>query len=232
MGIGNKIITTLFFITITTNIFAMERSQPLAIPDKSSPEPYSFYIPTLADTYTSVTNSLDSLKNTVTNFASDYYAFRKLGWPPSDLIAQEELKKSKELYARVNNSIQTHSTHETLPSDYNAITRRNAVCQRVLLALDNYPDALNLALFCIQYHRPVMNDFDISRFLAFVTKEQEKSTKGMQEAYQELAKVMVLPNDNQLLNNFFKQNGSKPESEKNIELEKPKTLNNKKDTKK
>lgn len=222
----------------------MEGSQPLAIPDRSSPEPYSFYIPTLADTYTSVTNSFDSLKNTVTNFASDYYAFRKLGWPPSDFIAQEELKKSKELYARVNDSIQTHSTYEALLSDYNAITRRNAVCQRVLLALDNYPDALNLALFCIQHHRPVMNDFDISRFLAFVTKEQEKSTKGMQEAYQELAKVMILPNDNQLLNNFFKQNSSKTELEKQteltkqIELEKQKKLEsqkkieNKKDTKK
>src|SRR5438128_7995407 len=176
MSIGNKINLSGLLVIITTAASAMEQ-QPLAIAGKSSsPEVgLSSYL------YGCVSNSLDSLSSTVINTCSDYAAFRKLGWPPLDLIAQQELEKSKTMYERVNKSIQTQISYPTFLDDCNAITRRNAICQRVLVALDNYPDALNLALFCIQHHRRILNEFDLSRFLAFVNKEQEKSNKGAQD---------------------------------------------------
>lgn len=230
MSIGNKINLSGLLVIITTAASAMEQP-PLpiarAIPSKSSPEQngFSSYL------YGCVSNSFDSLSSTVINTCSDYAAFRKLGWPPLDLIAQQELEKSKAMYERVNKSIRTQVSYPTFLEDCNAITRRNAICQRVLVALDNYPDALNLALFCIQHHRRILNEFDLSRFLAFVTKEQEKSNKGAQDVYQELSKVMVLPNDNELLNLFVKQSISGKEIELSKEIESKKDTGQKKDKK-
>lgn len=225
MSIGNKINLSGLLVIITTVASAMEQ-RPLAIPSKSSPE-----VGLSAYLYDKVSGSFDSLSNTVTNACSDYAAFKKLGWPPSDPVAQQELERSKAIYEKVNKSIQTQILHETFLEDCNAITRRNAICQRVLVALDNYPDAINLALFCINHHRRILNEFDLSRFLAFVNKEQEKSNKGAQDVYKELSRVMVLPNDNELLNRFVKQSISGKETELSKEIvESKKDVESKKNT--
>jgi hypothetical protein len=218
MSIDNKIILS-GLLVLNTAVVAMEK--PLATLSKSSGQ--SSGLTSYLSGY--VTSSFDSITNTITNTMSDYAAFRKLGWPPSDEVAMQELEKSKIIYTRVNESIQKQSHYEAFLEDCNAITRRTVICQRVLLALDSYPDALNLALFCIQHHRRVMNEFDLSRFLAFVNKEQNRSTKGAQDVYQELAKVMVMPNDNELLKDFIKQSTPKKntgEQEKLAKLEQEK----------
>lgn len=230
MSIGNRIIMSGILLLTATVSSAMEKqledsqglkkSRALAI-TKPLPDPgLSSYL------YGCVSGSFDSLSNTIANTVSDYSAFKKLGWPTSDEFAQQESVKCDAMYTRVNDSIQKQISYPTFLEDCAAITRRSAICQRVLLVLDSYPDALNLALFCIQYHRRVMNEFDLSRFLAFVNKEQEKSTKGAQGVYKELSKVMVLPNDNELLNRFVKQSIS------NKEIEEPKKDEDKKEQKK
>jgi hypothetical protein len=213
MNIDNKIILS-GLLVLNTAVVAMEK--PLVTLSKSSGQ--SSGLTSYLSGY--VTSSFDSITNTITNTMSDYAAFRKLGWPPSDEVAMQELEKSKIIYTRVNESIQKQIHYEVFLEDCNAITRRTVICQRVLLALDSYPDALNLALFCIQYHRRVMNEFDLSRFLAFVNKEQNRSTKGAQDVYQELAKVMVLPNDNELLKDFIKQSIPKKDTDEQEKLAK------------
>lgn len=210
MSINTAKVISGFLALITALSSAMDQEQPFAILSKSLPEQQlglSSYL------YGCVSGSFDSLSNTIVNTVSDSAAFRKLGWPPSDALAQQELEKSKVIYKRVNDSIQTQISYSAFLDDCTAITRRNTICQRVLVALDNYPDALNLALFCMQHHRQVLNEFDFLRFLAFVNKEQSKSTQSAQAVCKELTKIMVFPNNNELLNNFVKQSTSHKETE-------------------
>jgi hypothetical protein len=208
MSINNKIIVIGFFVLLNTLSVAMEKTEPLAISSSASEQSLSgFYIPipSFSDAYGAVASSLESFKNTVTNSISDDAAFKKLGWPLLDAIAQQELQTSKSLYKRVNEAIQNRTDYPTFLEDCGFINRRNLYCQRVLQALPTHPDAVNLALFCMQHHKSVMNDFDKSRFLLFVNVGQEKTKKGTQEIDLELAKLTIVPENNALLDNLFEQ---------------------------
>ena len=215
MGISNKIIIIyVVFIIISTNALAMDSSGS----EKSSPEQLMFYLPSLTEMSESLVTNWNSLKSTVTNSVSDDAAFRKLGWPPSDPIAQEELRKSKAIYARVNFSIQNHAQHETFLEDCSAINRRTAYCQRALGALPYHSDGVGLAMFCLNNHQVLMNPFDLSRFLLFVNERQLKTKQGARVVDQELSKLKIVPKDNKLLNNLLKQSFPKEELEKHVEL--------------
>src|SRR5579863_5739097 len=55
-------------------------------------------LPTFSDVANYFSSGLVSLQNTVTNQVSDEAAFRKLGWPLSDSVAQTELQLTGERY--------------------------------------------------------------------------------------------------------------------------------------
>ena len=232
MSISNKIITSVFCMIVTTACLAMERSQSLVIVEKSSPEPYTFYIPSFSDMSVSLATNWDSFRSTVTNSISDDAAFRKLGWPPTDQIACEELAKSKEIYKRVNDSIQKRIPYSTFLEDYNAINRRTLYCQRALQALSDRPDGVALAMFCMKHHQELMNAFDLSRFLLFVNEKQEKTKHGTQVVDRELSQLKIVPQDNELLNNLFKQSIPTTEEQKQKKIEKLQIVDHQKNGKK
>lgn len=199
---------------------ASEQTRPLLIarrssqfPEISSSPSYTFSLPT----YQTLTNAFGSLKETVYNYAWDDSAFKKLGWPPSDETAKEELKKTQDIYKRMNDYYQTRKMYDAFLEDRKAISRRYTYCQRVLEALPTIPkrsEALELATFCLKYHYNAMNDFDKSNFLLFVTMEKEKSTQEVKKADLELAQLTIVPDDNELLKNLFDQTIEKIESKK------------------
>jgi hypothetical protein len=200
---SNKKIMCSFLVVTSAMVSAMEEqlqksqelktSQSLEIIHKSCSEdspPYtfSFSLPT-------VTGAVSSLAATYNNYMYNTEAFKKVGWPTTDKIAQQELEKSQEIYKR---ALQNSGSRD----DYAFINRRQAICQRVLDELPDHPQGLQLALFCLTHHRAVMTPVDMTRFLDFVQEQQEKSKK----ADVEFSRLTILPEeDNQLLKNLLKQ---------------------------
>lgn len=209
----NKVIVYGFFVVMSAALYAMEeklersqelkKSQSLAMVNKSSdvsvsPYTLSFSLPT----FTTISNSVSSLTATVNNYWYDTEAFKKLGWPKDDILAQQELEKTQEVYRRMTESLQNRVTYNDFMEDYNFINRRQQYCQRVLQALPNCPQGVELALFCLKHHRAAMNSFDLTRFLIFVEAEQEKS----KQVGAEFSLLTILPEeDNQSLDKLFKQ---------------------------
>lgn len=170
-----------------------------------------------------VSNSFDSLKTTVNNFVYDDAAFKKLGWPKNDIEAQQELAKSNEIYIRVNNFLKNNQSYPEYEEDCNAINRRTQYCQRVLVALNNNTipkdsDRVSLALHCLKHHKQVLNDFDKSKFLLSIQLDQEKIKSNAKEIDQELAKITIVPEDNDLLNNLLEQTYLIKEQEKQKQI--------------
>jgi len=201
----------------------LTRSNPINIPLSSSssslkkptPEenPYTFSLPTLA----TVTNAFGSLRETVNNYVWDDSAFKKLGWPESDESARQELRKTQEIYQKVNDALKTRVYYETFLQDCDSITRRHEYCQRVLIVLENHPRGVDLALFCLTNHRQAMNQFDITRFLVFVDEKRATITQGTQKVYADLAALTFVPKDNPLLTGVFQSPSVSPVVEKKIE---------------
>ena len=221
----NKVMVYVFCVLMSTTVCAMEkelvnsqeltRSGSSVVMNKSSdfsvsPYTFSFSIPT-------VTEAVGSLTATYNNYMYNTEAFKKIGWPITDKIAQQETEKSQEIYKK---ALQNAATM----SDYAFINRRQAICQRVLDELPDHPQGLQLALHCVQCHRAAMTPVDLTRFLSFIEEQREKSKK----VDAEYSQLTILPEgDNQLLDNLFNQtllvkNYSKEEEKKRKEAEEQK----------
>lgn len=177
-------IIVISYFLFTQSVFAMDQSD--------QPYTLSAFIPISLQGVTDgiaqcVASSFGSVSSTLTNQLSDAAAFKKLGWPPEDDVAQKELQKSIAVYKRVNAALQSHILdYPECEADHSFISRRYQYCQRALNVLNSYPDSVNLALYCLQYHKQVMNDFDLKRFLTFVTLHEEaikKNTLSIDQAW-------------------------------------------------
>jgi hypothetical protein len=213
----NKVMISVFFIVINSMACAMEleksqdvkRTRPKDIVNRSaeSSSPaysLSFGVPSVA----SLLNGASSLVTTFNNYWYDEEAFKKLGWPENDEVAQGELVKTLAIYDRVNAYFQTRKAYIDLVEDRRAIGRRYGYCQRVLETLPQIPkraEALELATFCLKYHSQAMNDFIKSDFLLFVSVETGKSTRETQKAVSEVAQLKIVPENNVLLNDLALQ---------------------------
>jgi hypothetical protein len=230
MSINKKIVCS-FLVVTSVMSSAMEKeleksqelskSQPLTKSSENSP-PYvfSFSLPT-------VTGAVSSLTATYNNYMYNTEAFKKLGWPITDKIAQEELEKTQETYKRVNDCLQKRITNPDCKNDYDFINRRQAICQRVLDGLPDHPQGVDLALFCLKHHRTAMTPVDLTRFLVFVEEQQEKSKR----VGAEFSLLTILPEeDNQSLDKLFKQT-LVVKNYPNEEEKKRKEEENKKDSK-
>ncbi len=190
----NKTIVYLFAMAISVTLSAMElqNSQELTTSQSRQSPGLMQY----------VGSCLSSSYNTVNNYLSDEAAFIKLGWPPSNIDAQKELKDTLIIYQKVNNAVQNNLFYQEFENDYITINNRQGYCQRVLKALSKHPQAVELALFCLKHHKPAMNFFDLTRFGTFVKKELEKS----QKVGAEFSKLTILPEEtNQLLDQLYEQ---------------------------
>ncbi|HLJ30945.1 MAG TPA: hypothetical protein VKU36_00775 [Candidatus Babeliales bacterium] len=154
--------------------------------------PPTSYLQSISYVTAVVSNSFESIKNTVNNRLWDESAFKKLGWPPSDKEAKKELKATLKIYKRVEEYFCTGIMYEKFPEDYEAIKRRECYCQRVLEALPQYSDAVNLALFCLEKHQFAMCYCDFKRFKLFLDLEQKKSTQTAEKVKERLAKLTYL----------------------------------------
>jgi hypothetical protein len=208
----NKVMVYVFFIVISSTLSAMElekkledvkKSRPRDIinrPSENSSPAYSlsFSLPTI----TNVINGANSLVTTVNNYWYPSEALKKLGWPEGDTLAQQELKISQDLYKKVTESLEKRETYNGFSEDCDRINRRQGYCQRALQELPNCPQGVQLALFCLKYHRAAMNSFDLTRFLIFVEEEQEKA----KQIGAEFSLLTILPDEeNQSLDKLFKQ---------------------------
>lgn len=233
MSIDIKKVMSIFLMVTNARVCAMEEklvssqelrtSQELKTSQSLSPYTFSFSLPTL----TNLSNGVNSLIATATNYLSDDAAFIKLGWPSSNEQAQQELKNTQETYKRVTDSLQNNVRHDDFVKDYEFLNRRQYYCQRVLQALPHHPKGLELAIFCLQHHRSVMNSFDLTRFWVFVEAEQKKSEK----ASKEFSLLTILPEvDNQSLDKLFKQTlAVKKYSKDSVEEKKDEDSNNQKE---
>lgn len=206
-----------FCVVMSATVSAMEleksqdakRTRPKDIlnrPVESSSPSYSFSFS--LPTFATVGNGVNSLVTTINNYWYDEEAFKKLGWPTHDKIAQQELANTLVIYKRINSYFQTRELYDDLTEDRRAIGRRYGYCQRVLEALPQIAkrsEALELATFCLKHHGEAMNNFVKSEFLLFVAVETNKSTQEVQKADSEVAQLKIVPEGNELLNNLFLQ---------------------------
>jgi hypothetical protein len=219
MNVINKTIMSIFFVLATVISFAMEeRSKPIDMRKTSSD--WSSYIGSgLTTGFNCAVSSFDSLTSTVINTVSDTAAFKKLGWPPDDATAQQELERSKTIYKQHNEMFKKYAEYPQYYENYDAINRRAQYCQRVLLALHNDTilnrlDRGKFALHCLQYHSQALNDFQKTEFLYFVKEEQKKIKTETQNIEQELSDLTIVSKTNELLNNLVEQTVKKQQEKK------------------
>jgi len=214
------------------NEIELKKSQPLTITNKVSSD-YSSYLTGISAGLNHVSDyvasSLGSLSTTVMNQISDEAAFKKLGWPPEDKDAQQELERSKLLYERHNKSFKSYDEYFEYKNDADAINRRTQYCQRVIWALynntiPNHADRPKLALHCLLHHKQVLNAFDTSKFLHFIQKDQERTKHDTKKVDQELEHLTIVPDDNELLNELLNQTIKQKEEEQKIKLAREKEL--------
>jgi hypothetical protein len=182
VGIINNVIINSFLLLVSAALLAMENksgaSQPIEI--KQTQQSYSSYVSnSFAGGLTCLASSVGSLTNTVVNALSDDAAFQKLGWPPENLIAKDELKRSQDIYKRHNESYKNYKAYIEYDDDCAFINRRTDYCQRALSALYNdtiinRADRIKLAMHCLKHHSQVLNSFDTNKFVDIVKNEQEK----------------------------------------------------------
>jgi hypothetical protein len=195
MNINKKIVSS-FVIIMSAMLCAMEeklvQSQELIrSQSRNSPSLMEYMGSCITSTY-----------NTVNNYISDDAAFIKLGWPTTNTVAQQELKDTLIIQHKVNNAIKDNKYYDEFDKDYITLNNRQYYCQRVLKVLPKHPQAVALALFCLQHHRTVMHSFDLKRFVKFVNIEQEKA----QKAGEEFSQLTILPeDDDQLLDTLLEQ---------------------------
>ena len=104
--------------------------------------------------------------------------------------------------------------------------------QRVLFALYtntivNHADRAKLALHCLVHHKAVLNDFDKSKFLFFIQKDQKKTKLDIKTVDQGLEHLTIVPNDNDLLNDLLNQTIKQKEEEQKVKLAREKELQKK-----
>ena len=201
-----------FFVVMGATLSAMElekktqdvkRTRPKDIVNRSAESSSPAYSLSLGlPTLTTFMNGMNSLVNTHNNYWYPSEALKKLGWPEGDPLAQQELEISQDLYKRVAESLEKREMYNSFSEDCDRINRRQGYCQRALQELPNCPQGVQLALFCLKYHRAAMNSFDLTRFLIFVEEEQEKAKK----VGAEFSLLTILPDqENQSLDKLFKQ---------------------------
>ncbi|HLW72957.1 MAG TPA: hypothetical protein VKR54_02830 [Candidatus Babeliales bacterium] len=172
-----------------------------------------------------VMNSFDkaALKNAVPHIMFNQMVFRKLGWPLSDDIAQQELQKSKDIYKRCNTFLKNCSSEDYL-DDCVAVDRIVYYCRQVLLAfyhktITNHADRAELALHCLEHHGEILHSFDKATFLFFAKQDQQAIKQDTQKIDEGLANLTIIPDDNKLLDPLVDQTIQKREAQKK-ELEK------------
>lgn len=228
MSINKKIVCS-FLVAMSVIVSAMEeklaksqelnnsQSWELVKSQENSPSyTFSFSVPTVKDI-------MNSAINTFNNYWWDEEAFKKLGWPTNDKVAQQELAATLMIYARMNKYFKTRDKYDDLLEDRRLIGRRTDYCRRVLEALPLIPkraEALELATFCLNNHSQAMNDFIKTDFLLFVDLEKGKSIQEVQKADSELAKLKIVPDDNALLDKLFQQTVAVKNNSKDVEQQK------------
>lgn len=133
-------------------------------------------------------SGIESLTNTVGNYASDDKAFSKLGYSTHSYPdAQKELDKCKELYK----TIPTAKSHQVRAEHLAAIARRTAFLDRVLNALPTRGDGLTLATFCIENHAEIMSQVHQNLFKQFIDGKQKESLRAQEVASNRLTKDLT-----------------------------------------
>ena len=187
MSIMSKVIMGSFLASVIATALASENDQ--------NNQSYAEYISSnLAGGLVCLGKNLDSLKNTMVNAISDDAAFLKLGWPPQNQTAQQELQKCKEVYARYDGLSKKCEVSIQYKEDCAFIERRTSYCKRVLSALHNNTvlncaDRPKLALHCLTHHEKVLNQFDKETFFEIVGMEQKKAEEEAQQVSQQLEKI-------------------------------------------
>jgi len=168
----------------------VKSSSQLTLVESPSVHTPSSLFPSLTTVTTFVASGFDSIKNTVNNRLWDESAFKKLGWPLADKEAKKELKTTQKIYKRLEEYFSTHIMYDKFDEDDKAVERREYYCQRVWEALPHHPEAINLALFCMENHQFAMV-YRLKRFKVFLEIAQKKSKNTAENVEERLAKVIL-----------------------------------------
>jgi len=126
-------------------------------------------IPTPSAVFDCLIDGANSLYETVKNEFSDYEAFKKLGWPVDDPIAQQELQKTAAVYSKVLHLDNRPELADTL----DRICRRTKILMRAFLSLPSRTvDKCQFAAHCILHHRWAMFPLLLTLFENFIEEEK------------------------------------------------------------
>ncbi len=149
---------------------------------------YFLGLPTLAGMANFVSSKVASATETFNNAASNDAAFRKLGYPVSDPIAQLELTKSLGKY----NTIAKEPIFELRCKDLETIGNRVNYLIRVYKCLypteTTYgkclprPDGVLLVEHCMEHHLSVMPDPLKNLFKQYLNEQNAQTTKACNKA--------------------------------------------------
>ncbi len=149
---------------------------------------YVVGVPTWTGFTNYVSNSWGSFTQTVKNRASDDAAFAKLGWPLSDPVAQNELKKTLDKYGNVVKE----PIFELRCKDLDTIGNRVSYVIRVYKSL--YPtessygkcmpraDGVALVKHCMKHHLGVMPDPLKHLFTQYLTEKEVEAIDASNSA--------------------------------------------------
>jgi hypothetical protein len=200
MSLHKKIMVSISMVFLQ-NVSAMEPGSYL---------PLATYVPAGAtelanSAWAMLATNLSSAATTVTNKVSDHAAFAKLGFPPS-AVNNAELLKCKAIQKRHAQAIIDGKADEEFFSDAAYLNRRQEYVKRAINALPTYPQAVELAIFCLNNHQQVMNSFDIARMVTFVQSKKQSSEEKVQQLSTELSQLVVSA-DNSLLASVLQGSG-------------------------
>ena len=126
-------------------------------------------IPTPSAVFDYLVDGANSLYETAKNEFSDYEAFKKLGWPVDDPVAQQELQKTTVMYSKELRLDNRQELAETL----DRMCRRTKILMRAFLSLPSRTvDKCQFAAHCILYHRWAMFPLLLTLFENFIEEEK------------------------------------------------------------
>lgn len=168
-------------------------------------------------------NALIPAYNTATIGAINDFAFIKLGYPITNLSAQEELGKDLDNYANYfkvkkqlfekktdyNNNI-VRQQHDALHA---FVMRRNGIIERAANSLSSRLDGIQLARHCLRYHgfEPVMTAPIKNIISLFIKKQMEAEEKAKLPFVTQLQALSAL---------YKEQSADNKEDDKKIDGEK------------
>lgn len=150
-----------------------------SIESENSPVDYYSYLSQGINVVSGALNSgLTSATNTLATNLSEYQRFKKLGWPPHDLAAQEGLKDTKNLYRDVEDIVKNKRFGPEISLILAKFDRRVLYAQEFVhtfLFKPDHAEGLARARYSLKNHVPVLSTSYRKMVIAYLEQQRDTS---------------------------------------------------------